>query len=206
MKIAADHFPTTKVVATGSSTLAARAKFRDTLAGRKTHVHLTPMALADVEPFGDGDLLRRLRHGGRPPCHLADEPPYEEMKEWIEAYRARDIQELDRRERRHAFFRLIELLFLRRGGVFEASALARPCEISRPAVQNHVAVLEDTHVVRVVRPFHGGAAREILVAPKVYGGDTGLIAFFNGWMALRSDDAGRPWEHLVRNELEILPR
>ncbi len=34
LKIAADHFPTVRVIATGSSTLGATAKFRDTLAGR----------------------------------------------------------------------------------------------------------------------------------------------------------------------------
>ena len=35
LKIAADHFPETRVLATGSSTLGASARFRDTLAGRK---------------------------------------------------------------------------------------------------------------------------------------------------------------------------
>jgi predicted AAA+ superfamily ATPase len=36
LKIAADHFPDIKVLATGSSTLGASSRFRDTLAGRKT--------------------------------------------------------------------------------------------------------------------------------------------------------------------------
>lgn len=36
LKIAADHFPTVRIIATGSSSLNASAKFRDTLAGRKT--------------------------------------------------------------------------------------------------------------------------------------------------------------------------
>jgi hypothetical protein len=35
LKIAADHFPSCKVIATGSSTLAARNKFKDALTGRK---------------------------------------------------------------------------------------------------------------------------------------------------------------------------
>ncbi len=49
LKIAADHFPDVKVIATGSSTLGATAKFADTLAGRKETVWLTPMLLADME-------------------------------------------------------------------------------------------------------------------------------------------------------------
>lgn len=43
LKIAADHYPDTRVIATGSSTLQASAKFRDTLTGRKAQVWLTPM-------------------------------------------------------------------------------------------------------------------------------------------------------------------
>src|SRR3989338_2821761 len=34
LKIAADHFPKTKILATGSSSLTASVKFKDTLAGR----------------------------------------------------------------------------------------------------------------------------------------------------------------------------
>ena len=38
LKIAADHFPTVRVLATGSSTLGASTKFRDTLTGaRRTY-------------------------------------------------------------------------------------------------------------------------------------------------------------------------
>ena len=35
LKVAADHFPDVHLLATGSSTLGASARFRDTLAGRK---------------------------------------------------------------------------------------------------------------------------------------------------------------------------
>ena len=41
LKIAADHYPRTRVIATGSSTLGASTKFRDTLAGRKRDLWLT---------------------------------------------------------------------------------------------------------------------------------------------------------------------
>lgn len=33
LKIAADHYPTTRIIATGSSTLGATRKFRDSLTG-----------------------------------------------------------------------------------------------------------------------------------------------------------------------------
>ncbi len=45
LKIATDAFPHLRVLATGSSTLAASRKFRDTLTGRKRVVALTPVEI-----------------------------------------------------------------------------------------------------------------------------------------------------------------
>ena len=71
LKIGADVFPKLKILATGSSTLAASRKFRDTLTGRKRLVHLTPVLWDELPAFGV-PLPQRLFHGGLPPALLAD--------------------------------------------------------------------------------------------------------------------------------------
>ena len=81
LKIAADHFPTVRVLATGSSTLGASSRFRDTLTGRKTELWLTPMIQADLEDFGNADLPHRLLHGGLPPFFLAANLPERDFQE-----------------------------------------------------------------------------------------------------------------------------
>src|SRR3989337_1613293 len=43
LKIAADAYPHLKVLATGSSTLAATKEFRDSLTGRKQMIYLSPV-------------------------------------------------------------------------------------------------------------------------------------------------------------------
>jgi hypothetical protein len=201
LKIAADHFPDVRVLATGSSTLGASARFRDTLAGRKAEVWLTPMTLADLADFSRTDLRHRLLRGGLPPFFLAAELPERDFQEWVDAYWARDVLELFRLERRQSFQRLLELLMAQSGGIFEASPLARACEVSRTTIANYLAVLEATFVAHPVRPFAGGGAAEIVAAPKVYGFDTGFVCYHRGWHELRRDDLGPLWEHLVLNEL-----
>jgi predicted AAA+ superfamily ATPase len=200
LKIAADHYPAIRVLATGSSTLGASAKFRDTLAGRKTEVWLTPMNSADLQAFG-GDLDRRLLHGGLPPFYLSDPPTESDFQEWMDAYWAKDIQELFRVERRHSFERFAELLFAQSGGMFEASGFARDCEVSRPTIANYLSVMESTFLVHVLRPFSSRKAVEIVSAPKVYAFDTGFVCCFRGWTSLRRDDYGPLWEHYVLNEI-----
>jgi len=201
LKIAADHFPDIQIIATGSSTLGASTKFRDTLSGRKVDVWLTPMMSRDLDDFGADDLPYRLLHGGLPPFFLADPIPEREFQEWMDAYWAKDIQELFRLERRHAFQHFTELILMQSGGMFEASRFSRSCEVSRSTISNYLKVLEATHVAFILRPFSTHKPTEIVAAPKVYGFDTGFVCYFRGWDALRPDDLGQLWEHYVLNEM-----
>jgi predicted AAA+ superfamily ATPase len=153
LKIAADHYPDVRILATGSSTLGSSAKFRDTLAGRKAELWLTPMIGADLVDFAQTDLEHRFLHGGLPPFFLENDLPEREFQEWMDAYWAKDIQELFRLERRYSFQKFAELLMTQSGGVFEATRFARPCEVSRTTISNYLAVLEATFVVHVLRPF-----------------------------------------------------
>jgi predicted AAA+ superfamily ATPase len=201
LKIAADHYPTTHVIATGSSTLGASARFRDTLTGRKRDVWLTPMCLRDLEDAKLPDLRRRFLRGGLPPFFLPEHLQERDFQEWMDAFWAKDIQELFRLERRDSFQKFTELVLAQSSGIFEATRFARPCEVSRPTISTYLRALEATFVAHVVRPFSTRRPNEIVAAPKVYGFDTGFVCYYRGWQALRDDDFGLMWEHFVLNEL-----
>lgn len=202
LKIAADHFPQLKIIATGSSTLGASKKFRDTLTGRKEEIWLSPMISDDLKDFGKPNLQKRLLHGGLPPFYLPRSPNERDLQEWIDSYWARDIQELFRLEKRDSFQKFFELLMVQSGGIFEATRFAALCEASRPTIVSYLRVLEDTCVMNVVRPFSSRKQSEIVSAPKVYGFDTGFACYYKGWKSLRNDDMGLLWEHYVLNEIQ----
>lgn len=202
LKIAADHYPEVRILATGSSTLGASAKFKDTLTGRKESLWLTPMLAQDLVDFGDADLAKRLLFGGLPPFFLSETLPERNFQDWVDGYWAKDIQELFHLERRHAFQRFFELLMGQSGGIFEASRFTGPCEVSRPTISNYLSVLEATYVAHIVRPFSSNKAAEVISAPKVYGFDTGFVCYYRGWRELRREDMGLLWEHYVLNEIQ----
>lgn len=202
LKIAADHYPEVRILATGSSTLGASAKFKDTLTGRKESLWLTPMLAQDLVDFGDADLAKRLLLGGLPPFFLSETVPERNFQDWVDGYWAKDIQELFHLERRHAFQRFFELLMGQSGGIFEASRFTAPCEVSRTTISNYLSVLEATYVAHIVRPFSSNKAAEIISAPKVYGFDTGFVCYYRGWRELRREDMGLLWEHYVLNEIQ----
>ena len=127
LKIAADHFPKLRVLATGSSQLSASTRFRDRLTGRKWEIYLTPMVHRDLVDFGREGLDHRLLRGGLPPFFLAGAAPDRAFQEWMDSFWAKDIQELFRIERRASFLKFAELLLVQSGGMFEATSFAKPC-------------------------------------------------------------------------------
>ena len=201
LKIAADHYPTVRIIATGSSTLGATRKFRDSLTGRKGEIWLTPAMSDDLDSLHVKSLEKRLYRGGLPPFLLADAPNENDFQEWMDSYWAKDIQEMFRLERRQSFLRFVELLLTASGGIFEATRYARASEVSRPTIANYLSVLETTYVAHVIRPYSTGKVAEIVAAPKVYGFDTGFVCYFRGWHTPRPDDLGLLWEHYVLNEI-----
>ena len=201
LKIGADGFPQLKILATGSSTLAATQKFRDSLTGRKRVVELVPVLYEELPAFGVTDVRERLLRGGLPPALLEVNPNPDFYAEWLDSYFARDVQELFRLEKRAGFLRVLELLLRQSGGMLDATKLAAESQISRPTVANWLEVYQITHVAHLVRPFSAGGRREIVAQPKVFGFDTGLVCHARGWDHLRAEDCGLLWEHLVLDTL-----
>ena len=204
LKIAADEYPHLRILATGSSTLAATGKFRDSLTGRKRSVHLCPVLWEEcAEPFGTPDFDRRLLHGGLPEALLAETKSPESFAEWIDSFYARDILELFRVRNRQGFLTLLRLLLRWSGGQVDYSRLSRLTELSRPTVKSYAEALQIAHAIHLVRPFRGGGSGEIVSRPKCYAFDTGFVTFERGWNRIREDDRGVLWEHLVLDSLRF---
>ena len=201
LKIGADTFPKLKILATGSSTLAASKKFKDTLTGRKRQVHLPPVLLEELAAFGNVPLQRRLHHGGLPPALLAPAKAPAFYREWMDSFFARDIQRLFAFRDMNKFNALFEYVLRLSGGQFEMTKAATALGITRPTVESHLQALEITHAATLLRPFHGGGQKELVKMPKVYAFDTGFVSFARGWEPLRQSDYGPLWEHVVLEHL-----
>ena len=202
LKIAADEFPGLRILATGSSTLQATSKFRDSLTDRKRTLHLPPVLWREcLTSFAQPGLDRRLLHGGLPGALLAEVPDPAFFADWMDSFYARDIQELFGVRNRTAFMALLKLIGLRNGGLLDITDLAKEAGISRPTVMSHLDAMEIAHALIRLPPFHGGGHREIVQRPKLFLFDTGLVAHIRGWESIRNEDRGLLWENLVLDEL-----
>jgi predicted AAA+ superfamily ATPase len=201
LKIGTDEFPHLKLLATGSSTLSASKKFKDTLAGRKRNIRLTPVTLDELDVFG-ASLPQRLYHGGLPSALLSETKSASFYREWLDSFFARDIQYLFGIRDMTRFNALFEYLLRMSGGQLDQSKTASAVGVSRPTLDSHLRILEATHALTAVPPFSGGHQDEIIRQPKIYGFDTGFVSFARGWDPLRPEDFGILWEHLILEWLQ----
>ena len=202
LKIAADTYPHLKLLATGSSTLSATKKFRDSLAGRKHTIYLPPVLWSEcLDAFNIKELDHRFLHGGLPEPLLSGTKSPAFFSEWMDSFYARDIQELFGIRNRAGFMKLLQLLLRQSGSLLDYTSLARSSDLSRHTVKAHIEAMSIAHAVFLLPPFQGGGRREITRRPKGYAFDTGFVTFVKGWDSIREDDRGLLWEHLV---LDIL--
>jgi len=205
LKIAADAYPHLKILATGSSTLAATKKFRDSLTGRKHMIYLSPVLWSEcIDRFHIKELDRRLLHGGLPEPLLSETKNGAFFSEWIDSFYGRDIQELFGIRNRTGFMKLLHLLLRQSGSLMDYTHLAQLSDLSRHTVKAHVEAMSIAHAIFLLPPFHGGGRREITHRPKCYSFDTGFVTFVKGWDSIREDDRGLLWEHLVLDTLRTV--
>jgi len=204
LKIGTDEFPHLKMLATGSSTLEATKKFRDSLTGRKTQLLLPPVLWNEcLNDFNIPEFDKRLLNGGLPELLISDVRKGDLYSEWIDSFYARDIQELFNVRNRTGFLKLLQLLFIQSGGILEITSLAKESGLSRPTVMAHIEAMSVTHAISLIQPFFGGGRKEIVKRPKIYAFDTGFVSYVRGWNEIRETDRGVLWEHLVLDMLHV---
>lgn len=158
----------------------------------------------DPEAFS-ATVEKRLLHGGMPQMLLAPKPDPGFYAEWMDSCFARDVSELFRVERRSEFLLLLRLLLRQNGGMATVVHLAKQCGVTRPTVMSWIEAMRITHVVHLIRPFHGNGDSELVKQPKIYAFDTGFVAHENGWSELQPEERGLLWENVVLEHLLSRP-
>lgn len=216
-----DHHSGKEIYATGSSSFDLEAETRESLAGRARRHLLLPLSLSEIAAAGQpragdgrhrGAALRRfdlaeaveqtLIFGSYPSVHGAAQPP-EELATLVESYIVRDASDRFRIRHLAALRKLLQLAASQVGNLCNFSEWAALAGISQDTVVEYCRLLEETHVIRLLRPFIGGKRAELTKMPKVFLIDNGIRnQLFGGFAPARGrSDRGALMENLVFCEL-----
>lgn len=202
-----------RLYATGSSSFDLEAATRESLAGRAQRHLLLPLSLAEAgstlpaaplaRAEGLARLVERMTIFGSYPMILTAEDPRQELATLVEAFVVRDASDRFRIRHTAALRKILELAASQVGNLVNLSEWAALSNVSNDTVAEYCRLLEETHLIRLVRPFVGGKRAEITSARKVYFLDNGIRnQLFGGFQpALERPDRGALLESLVFTEL-----
>jgi len=220
MKLIADHHRYLKLIVSGSSSFEMKSKFRDSLVGRTVDFEIYPLSFRELlifrgVPFTPSPAFTEKKtaelqalyveyalYGGYPKVVLTPEVDIKEryLQQIIDTYVRKDIRDLAEIRDVTKFNRLLEALASQSGGLLNIAELSNTCALARPSVERYLFLLEQTYIIRLVRPFSRSLRAEISKMPKVFLCDTGLMQML--WLKrLQREVMGPVFETSIYAEL-----
>ena len=201
------------IFATGSSSFHLESKTRESLAGRAVRHQMLPLSLSEMTQHLGGAEIMILKHlknqmqtmlcyGGYPTVVLSQDPE-KELAGLVEAFIIRDASDRFRVRYPAAFRKVLELAASQIGNLCNFSEWSAHAGISNDTASEYTNLLQETHIVRLLRPFVGGKRAEITRTPKVYFIDNGIRNIvFGGFQPVHNrPDRGALWENFAFTEI-----
>ncbi|MFH0796122.1 MAG: ATP-binding protein [Candidatus Omnitrophota bacterium] len=195
LKIIVDHYPSLKIIVSGSSTFDIRNKFKDSLVGRTVNFNIFNLSFQEFllfkgYPFNgemsftkkkEGELKSLYQEyalfGGYPKIVLTPDVEMKEkyLQQIIDTYVKKDIRDLAVIKDIDKFNKILEVLASQSGQLLNTAELANTCSLAKKTVENHLFLLEQTYVIKLVRPYSTNLRTELFRRPKIFFYDTGLM-------------------------------
>lgn len=147
----------------------------ESLAGRIAYLDLTPFLIQELE--GDTIWQALWLRGGFPDSVLArdDNDSFEWRRDFIRTFMERDIPNLGFSIPIPVIERLWILLAHYHGQTINYSKLAGAADLSIPTLKKYLSILEQTYMVRLLKPAEKNLKKRLIKSPKVYLRDTGIL-------------------------------
>ncbi len=220
LKLIRDHYKNFKLVVSGSSTFEIRKKIGKALVGRALVFEIFGLSFEEFLVFKEykslmGPVLTKVKeeelkelfieftlYGGYPKISLTAEKEKKEKYLWqiIDTYLKKDIRDLAEVKETEKFNKLLEVLASQTGQLLDIGELSNTCRLAKQTVKHYLFILENTYVIRLVKPFSKNLRSELFKTPKIYFYDSGLAHLL--WLKVISPEIlGEIFETVIFSEL-----
>lgn len=207
LKLMADNFPETQIIATGSSSFDLSNKIKEPLTGRKMEFYLFPLSLeelmAGVDDLETQRLLeRRMIFGLYPEIATTTGDVSARLKELAQSYLYKDILQFQNIKNSEAVEKLLVALALQVGHEVSFTELGSLIGLDKKTVASYAEILEKAFIIFRRGPFSRNLRNELKKRRKIYFYDNGVRnALINNFNALeRRADVGALWENFMMSE------
>lgn len=220
LKLIADHHRYLKCIVSGSSSFEIKSKFKNSLVGRTVSFEIYPLSFREMLVFKGVSFIPEVPatevktqelqalyqeyalYGGYPKIVLTPEVDRKEkyLQQIIDTYIRKDIRDLAEIRDVSRFNRLLEILASQSGNLLNITELSNTCDLARQTIERYLFLLEQTYILRLVRPYSRNLRAEITKTPKVFFYDTGLMQML--WLKrLQTEILGPVFETSIFAEL-----
>lgn len=145
----------------------------ESLAGRLSVAGLTPFILPELTAQ---QLDALWLFGGFPDGGILDSAMFPEWQQhYLDLLIARDLPNWGLPSKPQQTERLLAMLAVLHGQLFNASQLGTALGLNYKTVQSYVDFLEGAYVIRKLHPFHTNIKKRLIKAPRVFWRDSGLM-------------------------------
>lgn len=171
-----------RFILTGSSQFELMGGLTQSLAGRSSLLTLFPFSASELLnanrfPLEIDELLLA---GCFPPVYDRQIEPTVWLQDYVGTYLERDVRSILNIQDLNAFQRFVRLCAGRVGQLLNMTSLASDAGINRATAQSWLSVLEASHLIFLLPPWHSNLSKRMIKSPKLYFTDVGLAAWFLG--------------------------
>ncbi len=194
LKLIADHYKNIKLIVSGSSSFEIKSKFKDSLVGRTVNFEIFNLSFEEFLMFKDyyyqptekntAYKINELKalfqdyvlYGAYPKIVLTPkiELKSKYLQQIIDTYVRKDIRDLAKIKDIEKFNKLVEALAAQSGQLLNISELSNTCDIAKKTIEKYLFILENTYILKLVRPYYKNSRSEIFKMPKIFFYDSGL--------------------------------
>ncbi len=167
-----------RFVLTGSQQFGLMDGISQSLAGRVGLLTLLPLSQAELAAARPRATLEdHLWRGGYPALHAAHRQvdPAQWLSAYLSTYVERDVRQLLNVGNLSSFQRFLSMCAARSAQLLNLNSLASDCGISQPTARQWLTVLQASHVVALLSPYHRNFGKRLVKTPKLYLLDSGLL-------------------------------
>jgi len=178
----ADRSRTGRFILTGSCQFDLLAGVTQTLAGRAATLTLLPFSLNELAAVGRAPTTvdELLWRGLFPALHSSATTPEQWARNYVATYVERDARRLVNIQNTSTFQRFVVLCAGRIGQLLNYESLAADTGIDQKTVKSWLSILEQSHIVFLLRPWFQNITKRLVKTSKLYFCDTALAAWLLG--------------------------
>lgn len=170
-----------RYILTGSQQFGLLSGVSQSLAGRAGALTLLSFTLNELAAqYPPATIESLLWTGLYPPVYDRGVPPDVWYRDYTLTYIERDVRQLVNVRDLGLFQRFVRMSAARTGQVLNLSSLAADCGITHNTARAWLTVLQASHLVMLLPPYHRNFGKRLTKAPKLYFLDSGLACYLLG--------------------------